>query len=440
MRPMRPIRPMQPLRPKGSRARRWIRGRWRDERGAVLVIAAVSMVAILGMCAFAIDVGSWYQVERQAQAAADAGALAGANDLPCATAGCATADAQAYVTSNISGATATITAPYNGSASEIEVTVTKVAPSFFGKLLGVNSATVSATAVAQTTQSTTCSDPGDGCYSIFAMDSSSCGSFLSPHYDLTLSGLGMTIYGAIHSNGSANSGLAVLSRFGPSTYSTASGCSWSPGLNTFASGPSAEAPISTWPANYTTDFPACGAGSAPCTGPGGTPSFCTAYSTAATWSVNPSSGNIYCGVGHGTASVPSTWTGALNVGTGLVGSSGTPLEASYVAGSVSLGSFGDYLEACGYSTSGYKASACSAAAPALDNYPLIYAVSGNINAGAGASMLVGDLFAPNGTISFYGALASVGFLEGYDVTYLGILTGDGPSSTGTSSSFQSLIQ
>ena len=52
-----------------------------DERGASLMMVAVSMVAILGMAALAIDVGMLYEAKAQAQNAADSGALAGAGSL-----------------------------------------------------------------------------------------------------------------------------------------------------------------------------------------------------------------------------------------------------------------------------------------------------------------------------------------------------------------------
>src|ERR1035441_7507972 len=52
-----------------------------DERGVVLIIVAGMMVAVLAMAALAIDVGSFYQAQRQAQSAAAAAALAGADDL-----------------------------------------------------------------------------------------------------------------------------------------------------------------------------------------------------------------------------------------------------------------------------------------------------------------------------------------------------------------------
>jgi hypothetical protein len=51
----------------------------RDERGGVLVLVAVVMVALFGMAALAVDVGMGYTAKIDAQRAADAGALAGAS-------------------------------------------------------------------------------------------------------------------------------------------------------------------------------------------------------------------------------------------------------------------------------------------------------------------------------------------------------------------------
>jgi len=61
----------------------------RDERGAVLVFVAIVMVMLLGFAAIGVDLGNARQQHRNAQNAADAGALAGAYALkgPAAT-GC----------------------------------------------------------------------------------------------------------------------------------------------------------------------------------------------------------------------------------------------------------------------------------------------------------------------------------------------------------------
>ena len=48
----------------------------------MLPLVAVSLVVFLGMTALAVDLGFLWQQQRQTQGAADAGALAGAQDLP----------------------------------------------------------------------------------------------------------------------------------------------------------------------------------------------------------------------------------------------------------------------------------------------------------------------------------------------------------------------
>jgi len=59
----------------------WKHSRWRQRRGAVIVLVAVIIVALLGMVAFAVDVGYMLTVKTELQRAADAGALAAANAL-----------------------------------------------------------------------------------------------------------------------------------------------------------------------------------------------------------------------------------------------------------------------------------------------------------------------------------------------------------------------
>jgi Flp pilus assembly protein TadG len=63
----------------------------RAQRGQILPIVALALVCILGTAAFSIDVGYAYYAKRQLQAAVDAAALAGAQDLPSSTLAPATA-------------------------------------------------------------------------------------------------------------------------------------------------------------------------------------------------------------------------------------------------------------------------------------------------------------------------------------------------------------
>ena len=56
--------------------------RSRDESGQAFVFVAAILTALVGMAALVVDVGSWYQADRRLQTAADAAALAGAQELP----------------------------------------------------------------------------------------------------------------------------------------------------------------------------------------------------------------------------------------------------------------------------------------------------------------------------------------------------------------------
>jgi Putative Flp pilus-assembly TadE/G-like len=418
---------------------RRLRSSAQGDRGAVLVIVAISLVVLLGMTALAIDLSSFYKAQRQAQTAADAGALAGAQDL-VRSATSASGDATTLARQNYPGAT--VTADATSTVNQITVSVKGTTPTFFGKILGLGNETVGARAVAGPTTGKSCSNPAAGsanCDAIFARDTSCSPSPIS------LSGGGLNIQGGIWSDGSVSQtgGNSTLS--GPLTFGTGSGCGWTG--STGGSQPVSAVPT-TWPIDYGLDFPACTG--AACTGPiptGGTshtPSFCTLASTALTWSpTTVTSGNIYCAVGSGTPGDPSTWNGGLTIT--LVG--GTT-EASYLGGSVTVHfSSSATMEPCGYGSAGYTSSGCNAAVPGpsvTTNYPLVYALgtgsAATLSGGAGSGTVIGDVFAPNGLLSFGGGgAASIGFLEGLDVSVSGGgLSGDGPSTTSSTTTQSSV--
>jgi Flp pilus assembly protein TadG len=440
--------------------RKALKRRCREESGAVLVLVAIMIPVFLGLAALSVDLGYFYQQQRKVQSTADSAALAGAQALSTSTAA-ATSQAKAYVIANMPNVpqvyTCSTTEPTqpaqpgvcitNPTTTQVKVAVWETAASFFGNSFGITSANVAASATAAATAgSTSCATPGNTCLAMFAMDSS-----CTPGTGITFGGGGNTLTGGVQSNGALNVGNGNSKFLGITVYGngiiagTSNPCAVLPSgyagqSNTFASGPTAQAPICStcWPINYAADFPACTG--AACTGPGGTPSFCTQSSTLASWllvSYNPgtlTSNNIYCGVGTGTASTPTTWNGAI-----IANQTGkTPIESTYVAGSVTLGG-GSSLEACGYASSGYAASGCSAAVPnpTTSNYPLIYAVGTTpnpiVNGGSGAA-LVGDIFAPHGTIAFAGGGNTVSFAEAQSVNYAGGGdTGDGPLTSGTGS-------
>ena len=117
----------------------------RDERGQALVIPVLFLVVLLGMAAATIDVGSWYRTHRQAQAAADAAALAAAQELPANTTTAAMSRALEYASKNGGGLTAadiTFSASLNpGRFDTVSVKVRRPAPIFFSRVFGVSSVT-----------------------------------------------------------------------------------------------------------------------------------------------------------------------------------------------------------------------------------------------------------------------------------------------------------
>ena len=112
------------------------------ERGATLIWVASMMIVLLGMASFAVDLGWAYLNQTRLQRAADAAALAGVVHLPAFVAN-ATADAQAAAGANgfpIGGnTTMTVT---QLADNKLEVTLTTVVPTFFLRVLGMDSFTL----------------------------------------------------------------------------------------------------------------------------------------------------------------------------------------------------------------------------------------------------------------------------------------------------------
>jgi Flp pilus assembly protein TadG len=130
--------------------------RARGERGQILAVVALALVALLGIAAFAIDVGYAYYAKRQLQSATDAAALAGAQDLPNATTAVSTATSYAaantpsnlafnftYVTSCT--ATAVVATGCTASVNPNQLTVNGTASTntWFARIFGINQFNVS---------------------------------------------------------------------------------------------------------------------------------------------------------------------------------------------------------------------------------------------------------------------------------------------------------
>ncbi len=372
----------------------------REERGASFALVAVSMIAILGMTAFVIDVGNWYLAQRQLQNAADAAALAGAVDLP-SNATQASTDAQTYVNSNVSGATATTTTPYGGDASTLQVKVTKTVPSIFGGVLGISSVTVSASAAAKVRGSTANS-------LLFAADTN-CND-----QAMTINGNNITVTGGTHSNGSffqnANNGV-----FGPTTYGGPNNCKYTGNgnNNTFGgtSSPTYDATDYPWPDAYTNiPNPVCWKAT-----PGATSYTCwsgcnvsdTSLSQSGfTWNANNATlpSGVYC------------TTGQINFnGNHLAGNGVT-----FIAGDFQMNSN----------------NVTFTPASGMDNLLFYDQGTNTLNINGNSFLNLGTVFDPNGTINLNGNSGTLsGFFEGKDVTITGNSTnfvGTGPPVGGGS--------
>jgi Flp pilus assembly protein TadG len=121
-----------------------------DERGQAVLMTVLFLTVLLGAAAITIDVGAWYRQQRQAQATADAAALAGAQALPSDTATAETLAAQ-YAVSNGGGVPdggITLRSDFQPHDTVV-VQVQKTAPSFFANIFSIDHATVTASAAAR---------------------------------------------------------------------------------------------------------------------------------------------------------------------------------------------------------------------------------------------------------------------------------------------------
>ena len=219
-----------------SALRTRLRQRLAGEDGVVLVLVALTMTVMLGCLALAIDLTSFYGAQKRAQAAADAAALAGAQDLPGSTTQ-AVADAQSYVTRNFPGATADITPSYGGDASKIKVGVSYNAPTFFAQIWGLTSERVSASAVAG-------ANPAANHAAIFGY-SDACGD---PGVDFE--GNHPDVNGGVYSNGTLTNNANGNGTIGPSTYGGPNGCTYTDNGNTSVASAAPSHTLTPYPIDY----------------------------------------------------------------------------------------------------------------------------------------------------------------------------------------------
>ncbi len=135
-----------------------IRKRVADQRGAVLVLMAMSLVVLMGMAAFAVDYG-WIAYNRlEVRKAAEAAALAGVVHMPLPASTTFGAGAEPYDEAlavalqagyDGSSGAVSVTPEETASATQLRVTVTDEIDTFFLRLFQPTPLTVTGTALAE---------------------------------------------------------------------------------------------------------------------------------------------------------------------------------------------------------------------------------------------------------------------------------------------------
>ncbi len=180
--------------------------RLRDESGQAMIITAFAATMLVGVLAFAVDVGMLFQSKRKLQIAADAGAVAGALDYlyndskTSASAAADNASSRNGFTNGTNGVVVTVNTPpadgpNAGTAGYVEVTVSEPIPSMFANLLGIASTNVKARSVAGT--------PTNGTACIWAMAPTGTGLQLQGAYNIQAPDCGVYI------NSTSSDGVSI---------------------------------------------------------------------------------------------------------------------------------------------------------------------------------------------------------------------------------------
>ena len=159
--------------------------------GQVMVLVCVSLIALMGMIAVVTDFSFMQHQKNMMQTAADSAAMAGSEELSYGdqvAAGQADAASNGY-TNGVSNVTVTInnppsTGPNTANSAYVEAIVSKPEPTYFLRVLGVSTMTVSTRAVAY---------EGNGPNCIYVLNPSASGA-LSANGNVTVtSGCGLLV-------------------------------------------------------------------------------------------------------------------------------------------------------------------------------------------------------------------------------------------------------
>lgn len=126
--------------------------RFKSDEGVALPLIAMMLVVLIGMAAFATDLGWFYLNASRIQRAADAGALAGVIRMPQDFAQ-ATLDARATTRANTYehgvDSVDVFVAEIPGDPNQLDVTVTDTVDTFFARLFGLETVTIARSARAE---------------------------------------------------------------------------------------------------------------------------------------------------------------------------------------------------------------------------------------------------------------------------------------------------
>ena len=138
-------------------------------RGSVIVYVGLGLFAFIGMASLSVDMGNLYGRKAQSQIAADAAALAGANEMRNFRDANANNAARTLAKSNgydhtKPGVIVDITSPVPGHPTQFKVRVSRPEPLFFARIFGLLNRPVSSTATAEYQTLSPLSITGGGVY------------------------------------------------------------------------------------------------------------------------------------------------------------------------------------------------------------------------------------------------------------------------------------
>lgn len=177
------------------------------QKGSTLVLTTLALTVLLGIMGLGIDMGVLRYQKRLQQTAADAGALAGAGAL--AYGSVTTESKNATATNGFTDGTNNVTVtvnnppasgPHTSDANYVEVLVSAVQPTYFMRIFGITSETVSARAVATNTSGAS----NSGClYTLGSPDNSIEGININGNATLSATTCGIVDDGNFNTKGNA---------------------------------------------------------------------------------------------------------------------------------------------------------------------------------------------------------------------------------------------